>query len=86
MQVRFENDPHPVVSIVVVGVLAVAAVAFPWACGSGAQLTPLNQCRLESVSILPKDPNMATVYDAVDVIERLLACERMVPDGGVHGR
>lgn len=56
-------------------------LALPWSC-AGGQLTPLNQCRLESLEVLPSDPNMATVYDAVDVIERLIACERAQTDGG----
>lgn len=72
--------PTAFAALVTIGVLVVA-VLVPWSCASG-QLTPLNQCRLESIEVLPKDPNMATVYDAVDVIERLLACQRALTDGG----
>lgn len=39
-------------------------------------------CQLGALDALPDDPNMATVYDAVDVIERLRACSRIPADGG----
>jgi hypothetical protein len=50
------------------------------ACGSG--LSPVVRCKLEAVRVLPDDPMQATVYDAVDVIERLRACHRLEADGG----
>jgi hypothetical protein len=50
------------------------------ACSSG--LPPVVRCKLEAVRVLPDDPMQATVYDAVDVIERLRACHRLEADGG----
>lgn len=81
MQPRSVTEPHPVVSITLA--LAVGLVGFlvPWSC-AGGQLTPLNQCRLSALEVLPSDPNMATAHDAVDIIERLIACQRAQTDGG----
>jgi hypothetical protein len=47
---------------------------------AGGQLSPLVQCKLDALKVLPADPLKATVYDAIDVIERLQACHR--PDAG----
>jgi hypothetical protein len=54
--------------------------AFEAGCGSG--LPPVVRCKLDAVRVLPDDPMQATVYDAVDVIERLRACHRLEADGG----
>lgn len=43
---------------------------------AGGQVSPLVRCKLEALKILPADPQNATVYDAVDVIERVRACSR----------
>lgn len=43
---------------------------------AGGQLSPLVRCKLEALKVLPEDPRNATVYDAVDVIERVRACHR----------
>ena len=40
------------------------------------------RCKLDALKVLPDDPMQATVYDAVDVIERLNACHRLDADGG----
>lgn len=50
------------------------------ACGSG--LPPVVRCKLDAVKILPADPLEATVYDAIDVVQRLNACHRLEADGG----
>lgn len=61
-------------------VVGLAALGLPVACMGGG-LSPLARCKLEALRILPEDPLQATVYDAVDVIERLQACHRD-GDGG----
>lgn len=50
------------------------------ACGAG--LPAVVRCKLDALKVLPDDPMQATVYDAVDVIERLRACHRLEADGG----
>lgn len=50
------------------------------ACGNSA----LVQCKLDALRVLPEDPGNATVYDAVDIIERIRACHRLTPDGGIQ--
>ena len=63
-----------------VGVLVSFCVLGPLglACGNSA----LVQCKLDALKVLPDDPMQATVYDAVDVIERVKACHRQLGDGG----
>jgi hypothetical protein len=64
-----------------VGALAVGCSSTPLP--PVQEIPALIRCQLSSLSVLPGDPRMATVYDAVDVIERLRACERQaVGDGG----
>lgn len=60
-----------VVAFVVLGPLGLA-------CGNST----LVQCKLDALKVLPRDPGQATVYDAVDVIERVNACHRIETDGG----
>lgn len=43
-------------------------------CGS-AGITPAVRCKLEALRVLPDDPMMVTPYDAVDLIQRIKACE-----------
>jgi hypothetical protein len=43
------------------------------------------RCQLDAIKILPKDPLNATVYDAVDVISRLRACESVSSEITVDG-
>ena len=62
-----------VIGLVVFGLLT--------ACMGGG-LSPLVRCKLQALDVLPDDPMQATVYDAVDVIERLKACHREQVDGG----
>lgn len=50
------------------------------ACAGG--LPPIVRCKLQALDVLPDDPMQATVYDAVDIIERLQACHRAEVDGG----
>jgi hypothetical protein len=51
--------------------------------GCGAALPAAQiQCRLAALEVLPEDPMQVTVYDAVDVVERLRACSAP-KDGGV---
>jgi hypothetical protein len=87
MSARNANDPHPVVQITIGLVVGLVGFGVPYACsGASLQLTPLTQCRLASLDVLPEDVNMATVYDAVDIIERLRKCELtqgLLADGGL---
>jgi hypothetical protein len=61
-------------------VIGVIALGIPVAC-AGGQLSPLVRCKLEALKVLPADPMNATVYDAVDVIQRVRACHQAA-DGG----
>lgn len=47
----------------------------------GGGLSPLVRCKLDALRVLPEDPGMATLNDAIDIIERLRACHREA-DGG----
>ncbi len=87
MSARFGNDPHPVVQITIGLVVGLVGFGVPYACsGASIQLTPLMACRLSSLDVLPDDPNMATPYDAVDIILRLRKCQEtggLLADGGL---
>lgn len=65
---------------IAVGVLVGLCVLGPLclACGNSA----LVQCKLEALKVLPEDPGMVTLYDAVDIVERVRACHRSEADGG----
>ncbi len=54
----------------VAGLLAILVCA---ACGTAPTLV---QCKLDALRFLPKDPLMVTPYDAVDLIDRINACQR----------
>lgn len=60
-----------------VGLCLVRGVA---GCGTPALL----QCRLDAVRMLPEDPGQVTVYDVVDLTQRLHACK--APAGGDAGQ
>lgn len=65
------------------GLVATTASLFA-APGCSQPLTSARvRCELDAVRALPKDPLEATVYDAVDVIQRLRACNtEITTDGG----
>jgi hypothetical protein len=48
----------------------------------GGGLSPLVRCKLEALKVLPEDPGMVSVYDGIDLVERLNACHRAEADGG----
>ena len=73
---------HPIAQILA-GAVVLAATLLVTKCTAGGQLTPRMQCRLDALKVLPSDPLNATVYDAVDVIQRVRACDRSHPDAGV---
>lgn len=64
-------------------VVGMCVLGLPLACTSG-RLPELVRCQLSALEILPNDPKMATIYDAIDVIERVRAChaEHVGRDGG----
>ncbi len=51
------------------------------ACSAAPQLTQDVACRLNALRVLPEDPEQVTVYDAIDVVQRVRACK-----GGDAGR
>jgi len=61
-------------------VIGMVVLGLPLACGGG--LSPLVRCQLDALKVLPDDPGMVTVYDAVDIVGRLRACRRADSDGG----
>jgi hypothetical protein len=50
--------------------------------GCSTMSSALVQCKLDALKVLPDDPMRATVYDAVDVIERVRACHNDAADAG----
>jgi hypothetical protein len=50
--------------------------------GCGAATPQLIQCKLDALKVLPHDPMQATFGDAVDLVDRINACEREAADGG----
>lgn len=76
-----DAGPHPLAQVALGAVIALIAFGIPLACAGGA-LSPRLRCHLDALKVLPEDPLMATVYDAVDVIERVQACDRAATDGG----
>lgn len=82
MQTRNASDPHPLVQITIGAVIGLVALGVPWACTSSHQLTPDMACRLRALDVLPEDLGQITVYDAVDIYERVRACGRALADGG----
>ena len=76
---------HPLAQIGIGLVLGLAAFGVPMACGAGGTLTPLMQCKLDALRVLPTDPLMVTVFDSVDMVERINACHRTGADGADGG-
>jgi succinyl-CoA synthetase alpha subunit len=69
--------------IAILVALAGVGVGVPLACGVGAQRIPaVIQCEIDALKVLPKDPQMATVYDARDLVERVRACTLEHGDAG----
>ncbi len=54
-------------------------VAIPSGCGASLNSAVVT-CKIDALKFLPSDPQMATPYDAVDLINRLKACD--AGDGG----
>jgi hypothetical protein len=77
--------PRPILPEVALGTalglvfFAAGSIAFS-GCGASSALV---QCKLDALDVLPEDPRHATVYDAVDVIQRVRACHDAPADGGV---
>ncbi|HET8957338.1 MAG TPA: hypothetical protein VFM95_02660 [Microcella sp.] len=60
--------------------IGMCVLALPLACTSG-RLPELVRCQLEALKVLPDDPYLVTVMDAIDVVERVRACHA-AHDGG----
>jgi hypothetical protein len=60
--------------------IGMCALGLPLACTSG-KLPELVRCQLSALEVLPDDPRMVTVMDAIDVVERVRACH-VAHDGG----
>lgn len=80
------STPSPLVQIALGCVIGMAAFALPIACGAGTfaggvRLSPEAACKLDALRVLPRDRNHLTIYDAVDIYDRVRACERE-QDGG----
>jgi len=59
----------------------VGSIAGLAACSAAPQLAGDIACRLDALRVLPEDPEQVTVYDAIDVVNRVRACR-----GGDAGR
>jgi hypothetical protein len=70
----------------VLALLGVALGAVPLviaaACGAGNRLPPVVQCQLDALEVLPEDIGHVTVYDAIDIYNRVHDCRRAHPDAG----
>lgn len=62
-------------------VLGMVVLGVPMACGSSGTLTPLMRCKLDSLKVLPQDLGNVTVYDAIDIYERVRACHQAADAG-----
>ena len=82
MQTRNSSDPHPVVQIGIGVFIGLVAFGAAWACTGSRQLSPDAACRLRALEVLPEDLGQVTVYDAIDIYERVRACARALTDGG----
>lgn len=80
------HSPNALVQIALVAALAVGVGAlFVPSCTGSGQLTPLMQCKLDALRVLPKDLGYVTVNDAIDIYKRVRACKAEAgeaPDGG----
>lgn len=73
------RQASPLVQIAIGAILGTVAVLVPWACGASqrhADLPRAVQCRLDALQVLPADIGHITVYDAIDIYERVRACDR----------
>lgn len=78
---------HQVVAGVIVCSVTAAVV---WACaGAGSQKRPnlpaIVECQLGALSVLPQDLGHVTVYDAIDIWERVHNCFQLHPDVDAGG-
>jgi hypothetical protein len=78
------RDIPPIVQIAIGCVIGLIAFAIPLSCGAGsARLPALVACKLEAIDkVLPAEPGMLSIYDAIDIWERVRACNRAHPDAG----
>lgn len=86
MQGPDAHEPHPLAQIAVGVAIALVVFGVPLACTSGT-FNARWSCYARALEVLPEDPMMATVYDAVDVIRRKQECDRELAaaaDGGAQ--
>lgn len=62
--------------VAVVGSVVSALLGLAWACSGSQQSSALVRCQLDALKVLPEDVGMITVYDAIDIYERVHACHR----------
>jgi hypothetical protein len=60
--------------------LALVAFGMAVACTSSGQLTPLAECKLDALRVLPPEVDQVTIGDARDIYRRVRACHA---DAGV---
>jgi hypothetical protein len=61
--------------------VGMVVLGLPLACTNGG-LSPSVRCQLDALKVLPSDPMMVTVRDAIDVAQRIRECKRAHPDAG----
>lgn len=70
---------HPLLQIALGCLIGIGAFAVPWACGAShreGELPRIVQCKLDALRVLPDDVGRITVYDAIDIYDRVRACHR----------
>ncbi len=73
------RQPRHLIPMAVGALVGIVAAVVPWACGAGQRHDDLPravQCRLDALKVLPEDIGRITVYDAIDIYERVRACDR----------
>lgn len=68
--------------IAVGAVVGMVVLGLPLAACTSGGLSPSVRCQLDALKVLPSDPMMVTVRDAIDVAQRIRECKRAHPDAG----
>lgn len=67
---------------ILIGFAACVITLGPLALACSGGLSPHARCKLEALRVLPKERRMVTPYDALDLYDRVAACDHAGADGG----
>lgn len=78
------QTPGPAAQFAIGTAISLVAFGALCLCLNGCVNSSTVECKLSALDALPKDPMMVTPYDAVDLINRVHACDRgAAADAGV---